>query len=236
LPSAQSLGPEHARPFGLSAWQEPPLQKGAVGPHCSSPAHVAKQAVPSQPYPSAQVRFEMSGQRPVAQDAAMVCAPAVHVSARQDVVGYVQLALAAAHAPPHVVPAPTHLVREPCGWPDATCVHLPSEPVTLHALHCSVHAPLQHNPSTQKLDVHCAFAVQMLPSATLPHDVSTQGWPMQSVSAVHAVAHNGPAHLNGAQVTVRGGVQVPAPSHLAASLSSFLVASHAPAAQVVPLG
>jgi hypothetical protein len=114
-------------------------------------------------------------------------------------------------------------------------VHLPSEPDTLHALHCSAHAPSQQRPSTQKFDWHCAFEEQTLPFTTLPHELATQGWPTQSPSAAHEVAHTAPWHLNGAHVTVCGGAHVPAPSHLAASLSSFFVASHELAAHTVPL-
>jgi len=58
------------------------------------------------------------------------------------------------HAPPQgAIPAFMHAGRVPTGVP-VTGEHVPSLPVTLHAWHCSPHAPLQQKPSTQRPDVH----------------------------------------------------------------------------------
>jgi hypothetical protein len=59
------------------------------------------------------------------------------------------------HWVPHVVPGatPEHAERVPRGTPE-TAVHVPTEPVTLHAPHVSVHATLQHTPSLQLPDEH----------------------------------------------------------------------------------
>jgi hypothetical protein len=49
-----------------------------------------------------------------------------------------------AQYPPHgLVFSPAQCALEPCGWPDVTCVQLPSEFGMLHALHGSVHEVLQ---------------------------------------------------------------------------------------------
>jgi hypothetical protein len=181
------------------------------------------------------VLVDFVGHVPALHDAARVCTPSAQPSARHWVIGYVQLVLPAAHAPAQVLPLPEHCGRVPCGWLDVTCVHFPSEPTTLHALHCSPHALSQHSLSTQKLDWHCAIDVHALPLTTLPHDPPTHGCPTQSPSTAQVVAHAAPWHLNGAHVTVRAAAHVPSPSHLAASLSSFLAVSHEPAAHTVPL-
>jgi hypothetical protein len=56
--------------------------------------------------------------------------------------GYVQSVLVPLHAPPHVVPAPAHGERVPCGAP-ITGQQLPSCDATSHASHAPAHAPLQ---------------------------------------------------------------------------------------------
>jgi len=60
-------------------------------------------------------------------------------------------------------PVPPHEARDvPCGAP-FTGVHVPTNPATSHAEHWSVHALLQHTPSTQAFEVHCPPSVQTSP-------------------------------------------------------------------------
>jgi hypothetical protein len=70
------------------------------------------------------------------------------------------------HAPPHIVPAPLHGVREPCGVP-LTATHVPSRPFTSHAWHCAVHAALQQKPSAQSPIAHIVERVHAAPVARL---------------------------------------------------------------------
>jgi hypothetical protein len=75
---------------------------------------------------------------------------------------------------PHIVPAPVHAARCPCGSP-FTCEHRPCVAATSHAWHCPVHAVLQQKPSTQKPVSHWSPAVQAAPIAALSeHEPDTQ--------------------------------------------------------------
>jgi hypothetical protein len=69
---------------------------------------------------------------------------------------------------PHVVPSPTppHAALPPVGTP-ATGEQVPTLPVTLHALHCWVHAELQHTPSAHWPLAHSVAAAQVTPSGLL---------------------------------------------------------------------
>jgi hypothetical protein len=80
----------------------------------------------------------------------------------------------AVHVAPHVVPAPGHAARCPCGLP-FTCEHRPCAAATSHAWHCPVHAVSQQKPSTQKPLSHWSPAVQAAPFSAIPeHNPNTQ--------------------------------------------------------------
>jgi hypothetical protein len=84
--------------------------------------------------------------------------------------------------------------------------------------------------------VHCAFEVHAVASATVPHDPFTQGAPTQSPSLPQVVAHVAPEHLNGAHVTAGAAGQVPAPLHVDALETMFVVGSHVAALHGVAFG
>jgi hypothetical protein len=98
-----------------------------------------------------------------------------------------------------------------------------------------VHAELQQKPSTQCVDVHCASALQALPLPTVPQLPLTHGWPTQSPSPAHVVAHAAPLHLKGVHATGTAGTQLPLPSQLAPVTDFPLVMSQLPPAHTVPL-
>jgi hypothetical protein len=92
----------------------------------------------------------MPGQVPAVQLAGCVWIPDAQLAGRHCVPGYVHAVLEDAHDPPQgATPSPAQCVRAPCGWPDVSCVHVPFEPSTSHALHCSAHALSQQTASTQ---------------------------------------------------------------------------------------
>ena len=76
----------------------------------------------------------------------------------------------AVHVAPHVVPAPAHAARGPCGSP-FTCEHRPRVAATSHAWHCLVQAALQQKPSTQKPVSHWSPAAHAAPLAKLPEQI-----------------------------------------------------------------
>jgi hypothetical protein len=95
-----------------------------------------------------------------------------------------------------------HKVRVPCGVAAAgKVVHTPSCVVTSQAWHEPLQALLQHKPSTQWAFVHCASALHLLPSATVPQLPLTQGAPEQSPLPAQCVAQVVPLHLNGVHAT-----------------------------------
>jgi hypothetical protein len=71
------------------------------------------------------------------------------------------------HAPsPLHAKSPLQLVSSSTP-PFGTFVHVPRCPVTLHAMHCAVHAVPQQYPSTQKPLVHAPFALHGCPLLSL---------------------------------------------------------------------
>lgn len=104
---------------------------------------------------------------PPVQFANAVATPAVQLAARHGVEldKYAHaLTLTPSHAPLQLEPSPLHAARGAIGAP-VTAVHVPTEPLTLHAWHCPLHALLQHTPSTHCPDKHCRACVQDWPFA-----------------------------------------------------------------------
>jgi hypothetical protein len=66
------------------------------------------------------------------------------------------------HTPSHPVPSPVHVGRDPTGGP-VTGEQVPGAAFELHASHCPAQSELQHTPSTQKFDEHCAAEVHGVP-------------------------------------------------------------------------
>ena len=111
------------------------------------------------------------------------------------------------------------------------------EPARSHAWHDPPQAESQQTPSTHDPDVHCPALVHLLPLPTLPQEPFTHGWPWQSLSVLHVVAHWPPvwAHLNGAHVTGLVGLQPPSPSQTDMVTAIWVVVLQVPAPQTVPL-
>jgi hypothetical protein len=125
-----------------------------------------------------QAAVASAGHAPFVQLAARVCTAAVQLDARHCAVGYVQPFAAAAHEPPQSVPSPAQCARVPCGWPDVTCVHVPIEPDTSHALHESPQAWLQQYPSTQLPAAHSSGPAHVCPFAfSVAHCPPSQALP-----------------------------------------------------------
>lgn len=75
--------------------------------------------------------------------------------------------------------------------PDATDVHVPRLPATLHATHAPVHAVLQQTPSTQPPLAHCDDDVHASPSARSSLHVDCDGCPArfsQNAPLTHAAS------------------------------------------------
>jgi hypothetical protein len=85
--------------------------------------------------------------------------------------------------------------------------------------------------------MHCASAVQVIPSPTLPHEPPTHGAPTHSVSDPHPVAQAriAESHFRGAHAIAAGVTQAPA-LHCDSPFSLFATGSHDPVAQTVPFG
>ena len=83
------------------------------------------------------------------------------------------------------VPAPPQATRLPTGVPFTT-LHLPTFAPRLQAEHCAVQALLQHTPSTQKPDWHCAPTSQAAPSVWSGWQVGRAG---HSVGPACRAAH-----------------------------------------------
>jgi hypothetical protein len=146
--------------------------------------------------------------------------------------------LAALHAPPHVVVAPTHGERGAKGCPCATAVHLPNPgSANLQYSQAPVQAASQQTPSAQYPEMHCASAAHAIPSPTLPHDPPTQGAPTQSVSFPQPAAHAriAASHFRGAHEIAAGVTHAPA-LHCASPFSVLVTGSHDPGAHTVPFG
>src|SRR5262245_23786326 len=82
--------------------------------------------------------------------------------------GYLRQPPAPSHFPsvPHVETADIeHVVVSRGESPALRITHMPSVPAALQVLHPSVHAPLQHTPSTQKPLAHCSLHMHGSPRA-----------------------------------------------------------------------
>ena len=128
-----------------------------------------------------------------------------------------------------------------CGsvWPGGTSLHAPARPETLHAWQVPHAEVAQQTPSTQKLPVrHSSLVAQAWPRRfLLPHRLVVRSQMLgdaQAASAVQVVAHAVPLQAKGAQESVLAARQVPAPSHVRASVSVVAPAGQAAAAHVVP--
>lgn len=132
-----------------------------------SPAHVDLHDVAPQPYAPHDLVVDEHTPAPL-HVPAVVSTPAVHEALLQEVVapGYAQvvaLVPSQRDAQAVVEPVPPHSGRPPTGVP-MTLLHVPIEPVTLHAWHWPAQLELQQTPSTQK---------------PLPHSVpELQAWPL----------------------------------------------------------
>jgi hypothetical protein len=56
--------------------------------------------------------------------------------------------------PPHADPSEAQALRNPCGAPEVTVVHVPTLPATSHACHWPLQALSQQTPSTQEPEAH----------------------------------------------------------------------------------
>jgi len=147
----------------------------------------------------------------------------VQLAVRQLVVdpGYVQaVRRVPSQDPPHVVPSPVHALRDPVGLP-ATAVHVPIDPVTLHASHWPPHAVSQQTPSTQFADVHCDALVHAVPPPFFgSHEPALQKSPVtQSASLEQVLKHTVDPQTYGEQDEVLGVGHAPAPSQLAEAVA-----------------
>jgi hypothetical protein len=139
--------PRPSRPVHTLLMQvEPPAQSPgpaqlclhAVAPHTYG-AHGVVTALMQLPAPS--------------QLADAVCVPAAQLAGEHCEVGKVHAVVSVPLQLPAHTPVPPHAVRPPTGAP-VTGEQVPTLPARLHAAHCSVHALLQHTPSTQKPLAH----------------------------------------------------------------------------------
>jgi hypothetical protein len=134
--------------------------------------------------------------------------------------GYVQAPLeqAAWHTP-----EPGQAPREPCGWPELTAVHDPSEPPMSQAEHCDVHVELQQYPSTQAPVWHCELAEHGVPSGEVVTQLPLEQVPTaQSALPPQVVRHAVPPGLQLkllGQGPVDAAGHAPEPSHDAADVS-----------------
>lgn len=140
-----------------------------------------------------------------------------------------QLALSV-HPVSQVAAAPPHTYGAHEGAPLAPAprfVHVPTEPLRLHASHAPAHAVSQHTPSTHSPVAHAFAAVQLAPPACLgTHAPFTQYVEaVHCASPVHDVGHEAaPAQTKGAQLD---GVPLGATVHCP-TVPTWLHASHAP--------
>jgi hypothetical protein len=98
---------------------------------------------------------------------AVVSTPPVHDAVLQEVVafGYAHaVPLKPSQRAPQVVPEPVplHIGRPPTGVP-ITLLHVPTEPLTLHAWHWPAHDELQQTPSTHWPEPHSEPAAHAVP-------------------------------------------------------------------------
>jgi hypothetical protein len=112
-------------------------------------------------------------------------------------------------------PSPAQWVRAPCGWPDGTCVHVPTWPATSHAWHWPSQPVSQHTPSTQKPERH---------SPAAPH-----------ASAFCLRTARSPARSGGGASTAIG-PSVATGASTAASTGTPSSTMHRPARHTSPLG
>ena len=124
-------------------------------------------------------------------------------------------------APPQEVPSVSQAARPPWGAP-ATGVQVPSLPAASQASHWPPQAWLQHTPSVQKPLPHWSEAVQVAPGAFfgVQTPAAHQLPAVQSPSTVQSPPQAVAPQLNGAQFTVCGAGQLPAPSQLAARVAT----------------
>src|SRR5437773_2178133 len=158
-------------------------------------------AAPQDPWPS--------------QVAAAVCiallAPLAQLALRQTIsaAGYVHdVALAAVHCPPQLVPPPAQGPRAPCGSPATTGLQVPSAALVSQAMHCSVQGALQQTPSTQNPDWHCPASWHARPLPIRPQEPSTHAFaPTQSPFPLHLSAQRLPSPLQ-----AKGAHEMPPPA------------------------
>jgi hypothetical protein len=193
----------HADPLESLPPHEPPMQ---VSPAMQSVSTVHDVLHDVEPHVyGAHGVVTADGQFPApSQFAPAVAVPPLQLAVRQlvDVGGYAQALDVPLQLPPQgAAPDPVHAPRAPCGCPLGTLVHAPTAPETSHAWHCPPHAALQHTPSTQNPEPHCAPLVQAWPLVNeLTHvcgvtAVSHSAGDTQSVSAAHVVPHVVPLHM-----------------------------------------
>jgi len=117
-----------------------------------------------------QVTVWAAGQAPwPSQDAASVATLLVQLAARHDTVvsGKVQVVRLAPVQLPWQAPAPPQAVRVPRGAPEVTAVQWPMVLVSAQASHWPVQLLSQQTPSTQKVELQSAPALQESPLACL---------------------------------------------------------------------
>jgi hypothetical protein len=114
-------------------------------------------------------------------------------------------------------------------------VHVPAAPVTLHDVQVPQLAVEQQTPSTQLPLSQSAGAAQIWPSRLFPHDPLLQTMPpTQSLSIAQAARQVVPLQLYGAHDWVVAGWQLPAPSHLRASVAVAMPIGQVGGAHCVP--
>src|SRR5450432_1904430 len=161
-PDAQSAFATHLAPFIFLP--QLPLTHCWLVTHWLVCVHVSKQApVVVSHEKGAQITVGPGRQRPrPSHERAPTTASASHMPLPHSVPAvYFRQAPAPSHVPskPHVVGSAVVQPEIPRGgFPAEMNVHVPID--SLHVLHDSVHAALQHRPSTQKLLVQSAAHVQ----------------------------------------------------------------------------
>ena len=163
-PLAHWLAPPHAPPLAKTGWHTPAAQK-SPDTQSVSETQLPRHAVGPQTY-GLQPCVCCAGQLPApSQDAWSVAIPALQLAPRQIVAapGYAHaVELDPSQTPPQRLPSVAHAWRAPRGAP-TTFAHVPAEPGTSQAWHCSLHAELQQTPSMHWPLVHWLAPPQATP-------------------------------------------------------------------------
>jgi len=111
--------------------------------------------------------------------------------------------------------------------PEATGVHRPARPGTLHDWQVPHTVDEQQTPSTQLPLSHSAPAVHSWPRRFLPQEPAMQMLPaVQSASAPQAALQVAPLHMYDPHDSIMAGRQIPLPSQVRASVAVDVPSGH----------